>query len=119
MPDIMESKVQLTSHFGRPFINPWVFINIRRRCAASVYKRTVVYERPAIYKRLDPYLLNPHVLFALEIICFINAILLTLSSATCQVVNLKVITKNSLACSTAIFYFVMICIFSLILVIWC
>ena len=93
MPDIMESNVQLTSHLGGPFINAWVFINTRRNCAASAYKRTVINERPVIYKRLDPYFLKQHFMFALKIICFINGNLLTLSSAACQVVNLKVIKK--------------------------
>ena len=41
MPDIMEQNVQFTSHIGRPFINARVFINTRRKCAASAYKRTV------------------------------------------------------------------------------
>ena len=32
--------------------------NFRRMCAASAYKRTVVFKWAAIYKRLDPYLLK-------------------------------------------------------------
>ena len=40
----MEQNVQLTSHIGRPFINAWVFINTRRKCAASAFKRTVVFK---------------------------------------------------------------------------
>ena len=44
---------------GRPFKNAWMFINTRRKCAASAYKRTVVYKLAAIYKRPDPYPINP------------------------------------------------------------
>ena len=49
---------ECTSERGRPFINARVFINTHRKCAASAYKRTVVFKWAAIYKRLDPYLLT-------------------------------------------------------------
>ena len=52
----MEENVQLTSHIGRPFISACAFINTHRKCAASAYKRTVVFKWAVIYKQLDPYL---------------------------------------------------------------
>ena len=39
---------QYTAHFRRPFINARVFINTRWKCAASAYKRMVVFKWAAI-----------------------------------------------------------------------
>ena len=39
---------QYAAHFRRPLINAGVFINTRRKCAASAYKHTVVFEWAAI-----------------------------------------------------------------------
>ena len=35
-----------------------MLISTRRKCVASAYKRTVIFKWAAIYKRLDPDLLN-------------------------------------------------------------